>query len=79
MLCSFIFSSRRHRRARAAARLDEVRSALAPTRSFGGGRPAAERWREALADALAVVASELTLGATAVGCQYAIAARRRDA
>ena len=58
-------------------RPDEMQ--LAPRRSFGGGRPAAERWREALADALAVVASELTLGATAVGCQYAIAARRRDA
>ena len=43
-------------------------------------RPAAERWREALAKSLAAVASELTLGATAVGCQYAIAAtRRRDA
>ena len=42
-------------------------------------RPAAERWLEALAKSLAVVASELTLGATAVGCQYAIAARRRDA
>ena len=66
LLCSFFFSTTPPR-----ARLDEVRSA--PTRSFGGGRPAAER------EALAVVASELTLGATAVGCQYAIAARRRDA
>ena len=69
LLCSFLFFSTTPPR----ARLDEVRSAL--TRSFGGGRPAAERWREALA----VAASELTLGATAVGCQYAIAARRRDA
>ena len=50
-----------------------------PPRARPDLRPAAERWREALADALAVVASELTLGATAVGCQYAIAARRRDA
>ena len=73
LLCSFLFFSTTPPR----ARLDEVRSA--PTRSFGGGRPAAERWREALAKSLAVVASELTLGATAVGCQYAIAARRRDA
>ena len=31
------------------------------------------------AKSLAAAASELTLGATAVGCQYAIAARRRDA
>ena len=69
VLCSFVFLSTTPPR----ACLDEMQSA--PTRSFGGGRPAAERWREALA----VVASELTLGATAVGCQYAIAARRRDA